>query len=355
MQCPKCGPLGLPATHFCTQECFSKSWKPHNRLHKARVAELAQAKAAAEYTPPPFDYTGTVRPAYVTPMRQVPSHIMAPDYQHTGYPLAESQLGYGVRDILIYTEQEIETIREAGRIGRELLDLAGNAIRVGITTEDIDLLVHNRCVELNAYPSPLNYHGFPKACCTSVNEIICHGIPDARPLENGDIVNVDISVSYKGLHSDLNETFLVGEVDDASKNLIKVAHDCLELAMQHAKPGVMFREFGGIISRHAQKNKCSVVKSYCGHGVGRHLHCAPNVPHYAKNKAIGVLKPGMIFTIEPMINLGHFKDVTWPDNWTSATVDGRRSAQFEHTMLVTEDGIEVLTARTPQSVPFWWE
>jgi methionyl aminopeptidase len=185
--------------------------------------------------------------------------------------------------------------------------------------------------------------------------VICHGIPDARPLEDGDIVNIDVTVYYQGVHSDLNETHTVGEVDEKYKKLIKCSHDSLMKAIEIAKPGTFFRDFGGVISKFAKAEGYSVVKSYCGHGIGTLFHSAPNVPHYAKNKAIGILKPGMCFTIEPMINEGTWKDTTWPDDWTSVTVDGKRSAQFEHTLLVTETGCEILTARTSESPKLPWE
>jgi methionyl aminopeptidase len=191
----------------------------------------------------------------------------------------------------------------------------------------------------------LNYYLFPKSVCTSVNEIICHGIPDLRPLEDGDIVNLDISVYHNGYHGDLNETFLVGDVSEESRRLVECAYATLSAAIDIAKPGTLYREFGTVISKVAKKYKCSVTKSYCGHGIGALFHTAPNVPHYANNKAKGELKPGHIFTIEPMINLGMYDDVLWPDGWTAATRDGKRSAQFEHTMLVTETGIELLTGR----------
>ncbi|MES1914491.1 MAG: Methionine aminopeptidase 1, partial [Cercozoa sp. M6MM] len=233
-----------------------------------------------------------------------------------------------------------------------------------VTTQHIDDVVHAECEKLKVYPSPLNYFCFPKSVCTSVNEVICHGIPDTRPLVKGDIVNIDVTIYHRGFHADLNETFLVfdesvEEVDEDSRRLVKVTHDALMAAIRAAKPGMMFRQFGKIISQYVKKhsgNRYGVVRSYCGHGIGRLFHCAPNVPHYAKNKAVGVLKPGMCFTIEPMVNATkEWRDVTWTDNWTAVTVDGARSAQFEHTLLVTKTGVEILTARTEESVPFWWE
>ncbi|GJX66140.1 methionine aminopeptidase 1A [Tanacetum coccineum] len=171
-----------------------------------------------------------------------------------------------------------------------------------------------------------------------------------KKLEDGDIVNIDVSIYYKGVHGDLNETYFVGNVDEASQQLVKCTYECMEKAIAIVKPGVRFREIGEIINRHATMSGLSVVKSYCGHGIGELFHCAPNIPHYAiGNKAVGVMKAGQTFTIEPMINAGVWRDRMWPDGWTDVTADGKRSAQFEHTLLVTETGVEVLTARLPTS------
>jgi methionyl aminopeptidase len=210
-------------------------------------------------------------------------------------------------------------------------------------------LVHELTIENDAYPSPLNYYGFPKSVCTSVNEVICHGIPDLRPLENGDILNIDISIYYKGYHSDMNETYLVGECDKESKHLVQSAYTCLQKAIEICKPGTLYKEVGNVISKYIEAEGLSVVKTYCGHGVGKLFHCNPNIPHYKNNKAVGSMKAGHIFTIEPMINKGNWKDVTWLDNWTAVTADGLRSAQFEHTILITDTGCEVLTERLDNS------
>lgn len=185
-----------------------------------------------------------------------------------------------------------------------------------------------------------------------MNEVICHGIPDQRPLQDGDIVNLDISLWHEGYHADLNETYYVGDkakADPDNVRLVETTRECLDKAIDFVKPGVNFKDFGDIIEKHAKSRGLGVVKTYCGHGINTLFHCAPNVPHYAKNKAVGKLKPGMTFTIEPMITLGSYKDKTWPDDWTSVTVDGSRSAQFEHTLLVTETGVEILTARGAES------
>ena len=170
--------------------------------------------------------------------------------------------------------------------------------------------------------------------------MICHGIPDLRPLEDGDIVNIDISVFYENYHSDLNETYMVGSVNEDSRRLVECAYKTLAAAVGMCKPGTLYRDLGEAIEKVARSYRCSVVRTYCGHGVGELFHTAPNIPHYAKNKAKGVMAPGHIFTIEPMINLGSYRDVLWPDGWTAVTIDGARSAQFEHTVLVTETRVE---------------
>lgn len=251
--------------------------------------------------------------------------------------------------------EEEAGIREACRIGRMVLDRAHAAIEVGVTTDYIDEVVHNACMEFGAYPSPYNYFNFPKSVCTSVNEVICHGIPDKRRLEDGDIVNVDVSVYYKGWHGDLNETFVVGNPSESSKLLVKTTYECLMLAIEACRPGTRYRDLGNIITKHAHSKGFSVVKSYCGHGIGDLFHCAPNVPHYAHNKAKGIMKVGEVFTIEPMINEGSHRDKTWPDGWTSVTEDGKRSAQFEHQLIITENGCDILTKRLDSSPPLFWE
>ncbi|CAE6342308.1 unnamed protein product [Rhizoctonia solani] len=241
-------------------------------------------------------------------------------------------------------------MRTVCRLGREVLDIAAAAIRPGITTDEIDAIVHEETIKRGAYPSTLNYREFPKSLCTSVNEVICHGIPDQRKLEDGDIINLDISLYYKGFHADLNETYPVGQISEESTKLIRTTRQCLDAAIAICKPGTLFRDLGKVIEPIARAQGCSVVRSYTGHGIHHLFHGAPNnIAHYAKNKVAGIMKPGMCFTIEPMINLGPSWDVDhWPDGWTAVTVDGKRSAQFEETLLITETGAEVLTAGKPR-------
>ncbi|XP_069125180.1 methionine aminopeptidase 1-like [Argopecten irradians] len=345
LQCPTCIKLGIPGSFFCSQDCFKLSWSEHKKIHK--LFKGIDKQSSDQYNPwPGFKFTGQVRAAKVTPRRTVPDHIPRPDYADhpEGVPISERQMR-GTTNIKVLSDEEQEGLRVACKLGREVLDIGAAAIDVGVTTEEIDRLVHEACVDRECYPSPLNYYEFPKSCCTSVNEVICHGIPDMRPLEDGDIVNIDITTFYRGFHGDLNETFFVGNVDEGSKKLVKTTYECLKFAIDEVKPGVRYREMGNIIQKHAQAHGYSVVRSYCGHGIHQLFHTAPSVPHYAKNKAIGVMKPGHSFTIEPMISEGTWRDEMWPDNWTAVTQDGKRSAQFEQTLLVTDTGCEILTRR----------
>jgi len=292
-----------------------------------------------------YSFQGDLRPAFVTPQMKVEPSIRVPDYHETGIPTSE-MAARAQETIHIHTDEEIEKMRVACRLGREVIDIAGKFLKVGVTGDEIDRVVYKASMERGCYPSPHNYRNFPKSVCVSVNEVICHGIPDCRPIQDGDVVNLDVTVYKDGFHADLNETFLVGNCDEDSVRLVKTAYECLQKSCDMIGPGCLYRDLGASISKIAAQNDCTVVKTYCGHGIGELFHTSPNVPHYAKNKAKGIMRPGHIFTVEPMINLGsNWKDDLWPDNWTAVTHDGKRSAQFEHTFLVTEDGVEILTAR----------
>jgi len=308
-------------------------------------------------TLPEFAWTGNLRPGKISHsdgfrgLRAVPDGVKRTDYAETSRPTSEetSRLQRLCKEL---TASEKEEMRKCCIVARGAIDAVVRAIRPGVVPDELDRICHDYITAHGGYPSPLNYYSFPKSCCISVNEVICHGIPDSRPLEKGDIVNIDVTAYIYGYHGDLNETVLVGkpeDVDEKSKHLLKVALECLWLAIDNVKPGNRYRDLGDIISTHAAKNNCSVVKTYCGHGINELFHCAPSVPHYGNNKAEHKMKPGHSFTIEPMINLGEWRDVTWPDGWTAVTRDGSRSAQYEHTMVVTEDGVDVLTARLPTS------
>ncbi|KAI9825861.1 MAG: Methionine aminopeptidase 1 [Thelocarpon impressellum] len=345
LQCPSCLKIGKES-YFCSQECFKRSWSEHKAVHGGN-------KGSGQYNPfPTFPFPGPLRPVYpLSPRREVPASIPRPEYFKDGIPRSE-QVFVGRNKITVLDLKQQEGMRKVCRLAREVLDMAAREAKPGVTTDHIDEVVHKACIERESYPSPLNYYHFPKSVCTSINEIICHGIPDKRKLQDGDIINIDVTLYHGGFHGDLNETYYVGEKaknDADSVRVTETARECLDQAIALVKPGMLFRDPGGVIEKHAKSRDCSVVKTYCGHGVNQLFHTAPNVPHYAKNKTVGAARPGMCFTIEPMINLGTHKDKTWPDNWTSSTTDGLRTAQFEHTLLVTEDGVEVLTARLENS------
>ncbi|GAB7357171.1 hypothetical protein MBLNU459_g8162t1 [Dothideomycetes sp. NU459] len=362
LQCPTCQKQGKDS-FFCSQDCFKRNWSTHKTEHKSQSNPLRNVfppkvisepdPATGHYNPfPSFPYTGALRPKYpLSPRRDVPAHIPRPEYAKDGIPRSE-QAFVGRNKITILDKAQQEGMRKVCRLAREVLDEAARALKPGVTSDYIDEVVHKACVARDSYPSPLNYYNFPKSVCTSINEVICHGIPDQRVLQDGDIVNIDVTLYHNGFHGDINETYYIGDkalADPEAVRVVETARECLDKAIEIAKPGTAFKDYGAVIEKYAKSKDCSTVKAYCGHGINTQFHCAPNVPHYAKNKAIGQAKPGMCFTIEPMICLGTYKEKTWPDNWTSVTIDGRWSAQFEHTILVTDDGIEVLTARLPDS------
>lgn len=303
--------------------------------------------------PPPFRYRGPLRPGDLSPRREVPKGIRKPDYWRDGIP--KGKVPRFAWDINTLNEDEISKMRVSGRMAREILDIAGRMVKPGVTTDEIDEVVHNEIIKRNAYPSPLNYNGFPKSCCTSINEVVCHGIPSSTALVDGDIINIDITVYYNGFHGDCSETFLVGNVDARGRELVRVTYECLDRAIEACGPGVAVKEIGGVIEEHATKFGFTVVRNFCGHGVNSVFHTTPNVVHFKNEEPAGVLKPGTTFTIEPMINEGTLKNVTWPDGWTATTADGKRSAQFEHTLLITEDGVERLTGKIESSPKFFWE
>ncbi|KAI5826093.1 methionine aminopeptidase [Schizophyllum commune Tattone D] len=353
LECPTCHKLGIPGSFFCGQECFKANWKSHKVIHTIAKAPLPSFNEGEEgsFDPwPDFRYTGTLRAMYpLSPKRAVPKRINKPDYAKDGVPKSEALEPYN--SIRILNKKQQERMRVVCKMGREILDLAGLHVKPGVTTDEIDEIVHNAIIERNAYPSPMNYREYPKSICTSINEVICHGIPDKRKLREGDILNIDVSVYYDGYHADLNATYPVGKIDDESKMLIRTTRKCLDEAIKVCKPGALFRDIGKAIEPVAHANGCSVVHTFVGHGVHDLFHGNPNIPHYAKNRAVGTMKPGMTFTIEPMINLGVYgKEVCWPDAWTVATADGKRSAQFEETLLITETGVEVLTAGAPLDI-----
>ena len=246
-------------------------------------------------------------------------------------------------NIKIKDDDQIAGIRKSGRLVTEALDQAEKIIRPGLETEEINALVHDMAMKNNAVPATLNYRGFPKSVCVSVNEVICHGIPGKRTLAEGDIVNVDITYILNGYFADASKTFLVGDCGPDAKKIVSVARECLRRGILAAQPGAFTGDIGHAIQSRAESNGCSVVREYVGHGVGVAFHEAPQIPHYGKKRDGVRLVPGMTFTIEPMINLGDKKLHILDDDWTAVTSDGSLSAQFEQTIVITPDGNESLT------------
>jgi methionyl aminopeptidase len=279
---------------------------------------------------------GRVLPGLVSPMGDVPDFIVPTDYYRTGVPVRRDEPMVKPADV-------IARMRRAGRVAAEVLQVTGAAVAPGVTTDALDQIAHQAYIDRGAYPSTLNYHGYPKSICTSVNEVICHGIPDDRALEEGDIVNIDVTAFIDGVHGDCNATFLVGEVDPESRTLVDVTRECRDLGIEAVRPGRPLYEIGRAIDAHARTHRYGVVRAFVGHGIGSQFHMAPSVPHYYTPDASTVMKPGMTFTIEPMITLGSWRERMWDNGWTAVTTDGRRTAQFEHTLVVTDDGAEILT------------
>ncbi len=246
--------------------------------------------------------------------------------------------------ILIKTDQEIEKMRTAGRLAADVLIYIEPYIKIGVSTDYLNDLCHQYITEVqNAVPAPLNYNGFPKSICTSVNNQICHGIPNSKPLRNGDIINVDITVIKEGYHGDTSKMFFVGEPSILARRVTQVSYDCLQKSIALVRPGTHLGDIGHTIQQHAEKNGCSVVREYCGHGIGLVFHEEPQVLHYGKPGTGIQLEEGMTFTIEPMINAGKRHSKILPDKWTVVTKDRSLSAQWEHTLLVTATGVDILT------------
>ena len=280
--------------------------------------------------------TERVRPGRLSPTRPVPAHIPRPSYAETGIPKDWDEP-------LVKSPEVIERMRRAGRAAAEVLRDAAALVKPGITTDELDAFVHDECIRRGGYPSPLNYRGFPKSLCTSVNEVICHGIPDNRRLEDGAILNLDVTIFLDGVHGDTNLTVPVGTVDPGSLRLIEVTRECTTLGIAAVRPGQPVNAIGRAIQTHAEANGFEVVRAFIGHGIGEQFHTNLQIPHYYERRARTVMEPGMTFTVEPMISAGSWDHDIWDDDWTAVTVDNSRVAQFEHTLVVTDDGAEILT------------
>ncbi|XP_058122010.1 methionine aminopeptidase 1D, mitochondrial [Anopheles ziemanni] len=273
----------------------------------------------------------------VSPERRVPEHIPKPPYYFVRNSPSD---GEGKPEIK--SNQQIAGMRDSCRLAATILDRACRFAKVGITTDAVDDFVHEETIKANAYPSPLRYLGFPKSVCTSVNNVACHGIPDDRKLLDGDIINIDITVFYNGFHGDCSKTVLIGNVDDRGKYLVENTELCLAEAILCCGPGQPLCVIGKSIEKYAKRKKLNVMPAFLGHGIGSYFHGPPNIFHF-DNDFPGVMLPGMTFTIEPVLTLGDSEAEILDDAWTAVSVDNARSAQFEHTVLITTDGCEVLT------------
>jgi methionyl aminopeptidase len=275
-------------------------------------------------------------PGTVTPMRPVPGAIPRPEYVGKPAPARSTEPW-------VQTPEVIEAMRVAGRIAAGALAAGGAVVAPGVSTDEVDRVVHEYLVAHDAYPSTLGYKGFPKSCCTSLNEVICHGIPDTTVIQDGDIVNIDVTAFIGGVHGDTNATFLAGDVDEEDRLLVERTREATLRAIKAVRPGRELNVVGRVIESYARRFGYGVVRDFTGHGIGRSFHSGLVVLHYDDPSVQTVLETGMTFTIEPMITLGAVDYDIWDDGWTVVTKDRRRTAQFEHTVLVTADGAEILT------------
>ena len=271
-----------------------------------------------------------------TPLRAVPESIPRPEY--VGKALPGLYTGPEVKDA-----DTIERMRAAGRLAAQARDLVGSHVAPGVTTDRLDKVAHEYMCDHGAYPSTLGYRGFPKSLCTSVNEVICHGIPDTTVLNDGDIVNLDVTAYIGGVHGDNNATYLVGDVDEESRLLVERTRESLNRAIKAVRPGRQINVIGRVIESYAKRFGYGVVRDFTGHGISSSFHSGLIIPHYDSPHATTVMQPGMTFTIEPMLTLGTYEYEMWDDGWTVVTKDRRRTAQFEHTLVVTETGADILT------------
>jgi methionyl aminopeptidase len=277
-----------------------------------------------------------VTPGVVSPRRPVPASIPRPEY--VDKPAPAKYDGPEVKDA-----ETIEKMRIAGRLAAQARELVGSHVAPGVTTDELDRIGHEFLCDHGAYPSTLGYRGFPKSLCSSVNEVICHGIPDSRVIQDGDIVNIDVTAFINGVHGDTNATFLAGNVDEETKLLVEHTREALQRGINAVKPGRRVNVIGRVIESYARRFGYGVVRDFTGHGIGTTFHSGLIIPHYDESYYDDVIEVGMTFTIEPMLNLGTHEWTMWDDNWTVVTKDLRRSAQFEHTLVVAADGAEILT------------
>ncbi|XP_039069452.1 methionine aminopeptidase 1B, chloroplastic-like [Hibiscus syriacus] len=333
--------VGFPLTSHAST-LHGKECRPRQQLvvYAKRVSGLEEAlrirrerelQGTTKFRRPP-----PLRRGKVSPRLPVPDHILKPPYLDSNI-LPEISSEHQIHDA-----EGIARMRAAGELAARVLNYAGKLVRPSVTTDEIDKAVHQMIIEAGAYPSPLGYGGFPKSVCTSVNECMCHGIPDSRQLQNGDIINIDVTVYLNGYHGDTSRTFLCGDVSGPVKRLVQVTEECLEKGIAVCKDGASFKKIGKRISEHAEKYGYGVVERFVGHGVGTVFHSEPIIFHH-RNEGPGQMVEGQTFTIEPILTLGGIECTTWPDNWTTLSSDGSPAAQFEHTILITRTGAEILT------------
>lgn len=280
---------------------------------------------------------GKLKPGKQTPIRKVPKDIERPEYAW------KDDVQENVGEPLVQTAETVERMREASKIAANALAVAGAAVEPGVTTDEIDRIAHEFMCDHGAYPSTLGYRGFTKSCCVSLNEIVCHGIPDTTVIEEGDIVNIDVTAYKNGVHGDTNATFLAGEVSQEHRDLVERTYKATIRGIKAAKPGREINVIGRVIESYAQRFGYNVVTDFTGHGVGTTFHNGLVVLHYDSDTYRDVLEPGMTLTVEPMINLGGLEYDIWDDGWTVQNRDGKFTAQFEHTLVITDDGNEILT------------
>ncbi|GAB4846997.1 Methionine aminopeptidase 1D, chloroplastic/mitochondrial [Ancistrocladus abbreviatus] len=330
--------VGNKVIHKCHDLPRDYKWRKHVVMQLSRtlssLTNLLFNKRNLEEIP--NNRRKPLRPGKLSPPRPVPAHIPRPPYVNS-QALPGIASGPEVHD-----ERGIESMRASGRLAAHVLEYAGTLVKPGVKTDEIDEAVHQMIIDNGAYPSPLGYGGFPKSVCTSANECICHGIPDSRPLQDGDIINIDVTVYLNGYHGDTSATFFCGDVDDKAKKLVEVTKECLYKAISICGPGVEYKKIGRTIHDHADKYRYGVVHQFVGHGVGRVFHADPVILHCRNNDG-GRMMLNQTFTIEPMLTMGSCNPIMWDDNWTVVTEDGSLSAQFEHTILITQEGVEILT------------
>eukprot|EP00898_Chlorokybus_atmophyticus_P000719 jgi/Chlat1/1648/Chrsp127S01894 len=320
----------------------SASGRPGRKVHTASQVVAKAARGFGQLfkrAEQPAQSSGRRKlvPGTVSPPLEVPKHIPRPPYAESG------ESPPWVNRPQIHDKRGIERMRAACKLAAEVRDYAGTLCKPGVTTDEIDKAVHKAITDAGAYPSPLNYGKFPKSVCTSINECVCHGIPDSTELQDGDIINIDVTVYLNGYHGDTSKTFFVGNVSDDARQLVEVTKEALDKSIAICAPGVAYNLIGKTIHDYADQFKYGVVKNYVGHGVGRTFHSGPAIMHY-RNNAGGRMLPWQTFTIEPMLTQsGSIKEKVWSDNWTVVTADHGLSAQFEHTILITDEGHEILT------------